>query len=132
MGQQERARALVSEKVEFAGATRLAADRAIAAARTAALPFDSKLNASLHEVGAAEEDGTYLLKFEVRGPGRILTLMTFFIHVEPREDGGSNVALEVDDFIFNEGSFGMSPKIPAASPVTKYARSLRQALAGNS
>lgn len=132
MGQQERARASVEEKLEFAGATRLAPDRAIAAARTAALPFDSKLNASLHEVATVEEEGVHLLKFEVRGPGRILTLMTFYFQAEPREDGGSNVALEVEDFTFQKGSFGMSPQIPAASLVAKYARSLRQALAGDS
>lgn len=129
MGQEERARALVEEKLEFSGATPLAPDQAIAAARVAAQPYNSKLNASIQEVGSAEDDGEHLLMLEVRGPGRVLTLMTFSVHATPREDGGSDIALEVEDFTFQKGSFGMSPQVPANGLVTKYVRTLRQALA---
>lgn len=131
MGQKERARALVEEKLEFAGATRLSPDRALAAARAAALLFDSKLSSSLREEAYVEDEGVHLLKMAALGPGRIVTLMIFFIQVTPRADGGSDIILEVDDFIFQKGSFGMSPQVNAASLVTKYVRALRQALAGN-
>lgn len=109
--------------------TRLAPERVIAAAKAVALPFDSRLSASLRDAVSVNEAGTYVLKLEVRGLGRLLRLMTYYVQATPRDDGGSDIELDVDDFTIQKRSFGTSSQVPAVTIVAKYVSALRQALA---
>ncbi len=133
MGQKERVREIVGELFEFSGNTRLSPSDVMAAAKVSAeqaKPF-AAMGAGVYWLSdVVGDDGSLAAAFKITGPGKLMELMRFCVTATPREaGGGSKVALDVGDFIFEKGSFGMKPTINAKSTMVKYVHALRGALA---
>ena len=121
MGQKEKARAIVSERYEITVRTKMANDQWIKASRNASEASKSMLKGKVVEDEVElYDDGDIVAIHRLVGPGAVATIMTFAISGVPQADGGTEVSIDVGDFLFQKGSLGMKPTINGSKVMDKF------------
>lgn len=128
MGQKEKAREIVRTEYEFTTSSDLSASEVIELARRAAEASKRGLGAGIrHHGDKAEDSGSQVSTFSVRGPAGAVAIMEFIVVAQPR-GGSTDVSLHVGDFLFQKGKLGMKPTINARSTMQRFLQHFKPAL----
>jgi hypothetical protein len=128
VGQKEKARAIVAREYEFTQASNLSPEQVMEQALHAAAAAKRGLGAGVrHEGDGTGQAGSRSSTFTVRGPGGVVSIMTFVVVATP-DDSATKVSLDVDSFLFQKGKYGMKPTINAKSTIKRYVDALKASL----